>query len=1095
MLRRLGCASLILLLAASFAPAAAKKKPPRIRPLIALTEPATDVVVDRKGNVVRAETGDANASLEGFLNGDPVELGRRGFRWTARLRDLRPGLNVFDVLLTDAAGRTRLATRKLYLPGTPQDLGLTVANVGADGQQAVRITLGTRVAKLGATLNRRRLDDRLSPRSGGQTIALGADDGLRAGRNTLVVTAVMADGGFQRTKLRLRVPAGPVAAAGPDATVRTSIPYQLDGTGSRGKASLRWDVVSAPAGSTATLASDTGSRPTFTPDVPGTYHLRARVGSSSDVMTLFAPDASIPPVGAFLQTQADLSGLGHAGAGGVLIDGEIPTVGGVPALLQTPGMIMVILDRTTLELLRVDVADESQVSTLVDDLNTQMQAHANGLVVVLSTPMGTSTTTPNSFFEPLMLALGIDDPSQPGDPNVQNGNPWSAVVAIGGDISTPQVWRSTHDSALAPAYPGNLSGYLQRDNGGVGRFTFIHGTRVPFDTSAASSSGANTVTFGTCPGPSCQSFDSAALATCASSGTGGFQVVVMRAGTLVPVTNQTFTTNGGCSDEADAAAITTMRDAIGPYIAPNGVDDYLVVIQSIGVPRGIPQGPFSMLSWQFSVPLITLLGGTGTVWSNIGLSAAPQGYALVGYNSLTLPGSPTPFAREASADAPGRTTARIAGVLGRNRRNDLVPKVTAVGGPIDTSIATMIYQAPTPWPVPSTPGEQNALTYLTTVSGPAMSPPVIVNADNDGGCYDPANPSFRASYCDTNLDSSWSTISSALRKLGNDPPANPVGFTAGDWKTVCDKLADETADVSEVAPILANLQEPFGGGASQTAVVDLYTPVHDITKTLNASAVVSSAGTWLAIVGDVFGLAWAVIPEPGNMLAGVFSEMFEAASEGQFTSDGVPALDARVKAEAQHLASELTNRYFATSQAIGYMREIIVTDYGKLLAVVNGPGMATTTLTDAEDALETATQAWAYPPLLGSVFAVDQLLLPNGDGWTKPAQDFVCVFYSGPPDDFPIEYHPYRDAPAVAQYSGFVPTGDSAPVYILAGPGNPGSGQEVYPVLPPADLLTNMFTAPAKLGDTTNLGVYRPHFFERDIGLSSGPAVTCQGTD
>jgi len=91
-------------------------------------------------------------------------------------------------------------------------------------------------------------------------------------------------------------------------------------------------------------------------------------------------------------------------------------------------------------------------------------------------------------------------------------------------------------------------------------------------------------------------------------------------------------------------------------------------------------------------------------------------------------------------------------------------------------------------------------------------------------------------------------------------------------------------------------------------------------------------------------------------------------------------------------------------------------------------------------------------------------------------------------------YHPFRDAPDVAQYSAMLPPPYSPnPVYVLAGPGNPDSGpsQAIHPATPPETLMTALFTAPANLADTTNLGVYPPHFWERDFGLGSGRAITC----
>jgi len=83
----------------------------------------------------------------------------------------------------------------------------------------------------------------------------------------------------------------PVADAGPDQTVLVTDTVQLDGSQSSDAdgdlLTFQWTVVSAPAGSAATLSDSTTVRPTFLVDRPGTYVVRLIV---NDGLTDSAPD-------------------------------------------------------------------------------------------------------------------------------------------------------------------------------------------------------------------------------------------------------------------------------------------------------------------------------------------------------------------------------------------------------------------------------------------------------------------------------------------------------------------------------------------------------------------------------------------------------------------------------------------------------------------------------------------------------------------------------------------------------------------------------------------------------------------------------------
>lgn len=134
--------------------------------------------------------------------------------------------------------------------------------------------------------------------------------GVESALNMTLVSATDAQNQLNESILAVggEVPNGghiPVADAGSDQNVLTSETVTLDGTNSTDAdgdtLSYLWTILSAPAGSTASLSDPALVNPTFTADTDGSYVVQLVVGdgtvtSAADTVTITATSANAAPV-------------------------------------------------------------------------------------------------------------------------------------------------------------------------------------------------------------------------------------------------------------------------------------------------------------------------------------------------------------------------------------------------------------------------------------------------------------------------------------------------------------------------------------------------------------------------------------------------------------------------------------------------------------------------------------------------------------------------------------------------------------------------------------------------------------------------------
>ena len=239
------------------------------------------------------------------------------YRATLRPGQLHAGENQLTVKTRnykDFDHRTFLVARRV--PNLLKLTDLDVAGPSAPVRAEVRVR---RDAELDAWVNGRRVDHAFQPAGRSYVGRLGANDGVRPGRNRLVVlvsrevrSGRRAVHDVEETTFRLK-PRQVVAGAGRDQVVDAGDPIELRGraAGADGDVAYGWEIVDAPEGGDGAAIRDADTAtPVFVPTAPGVYRLRAtvraardasagrvaQVTSSSDTMTVFAR-TDLPPIG------------------------------------------------------------------------------------------------------------------------------------------------------------------------------------------------------------------------------------------------------------------------------------------------------------------------------------------------------------------------------------------------------------------------------------------------------------------------------------------------------------------------------------------------------------------------------------------------------------------------------------------------------------------------------------------------------------------------------------------------------------------------------------------------------------------------------
>ena len=372
---------------------------------------ADQVIGNGRAQVVirsRAGLGALRVSVDG--RNIKRHLRRSGGAYRAQLR-LGRGLHYgVNYLLVSTRGSADFDRVPFIVARRVPDL-LSLRDLDVGGREApVRVEVRAgRHTTLRAWVNGHRVDHAFHPQGRAYVGRLGADDGVRPGRNRLVVLAHRAHRSgrsavhdVESTTFRHR-PGRVIAGAGRDRVVDAGDLVELRGSalGAGGDRDYRWSVANAPrdAGDDALLEDAETATPEFVATTPGRYHVRTNVSaangtSSADTVTVTAR-ADVPPIGWRLDTTDAIGTMRLNGA-------PVPYTGYGQCVC--PFVTYAIYDRQTLEF--VDAGNrqstDAGLKAIADLASSYNRAPSYLMIVNLSALVGMPADA-----ERLFTTLGV----------------------------------------------------------------------------------------------------------------------------------------------------------------------------------------------------------------------------------------------------------------------------------------------------------------------------------------------------------------------------------------------------------------------------------------------------------------------------------------------------------------------------------------------------------------------------------------------------------------------------------------------------------------------------------------------------------------
>lgn len=999
------------------------------RQTISIVAPRPGALRTTRTVTVEVRTGRPDARLQVTMYGKGPRLRRVSKlfrrvapgRFVARLRvgrQLRYGTNR---LFVDERGR-QVGTESTFTVARPVS-GLLVAGRTERGPVEVpplnlRVQVRAARATVWAKLNghpARGSFEPIGPRR--WRAALGPKDGLRYGRNRLVVTAFTASGRYQRVRRVFLVRRNrPIADAGRDRRGRVGQAVRLDGSASmvapRGdRLGLRWRIVRKPKGSHPRLRDARSAHPRLRADLNGTYRLRvqassparpgvprstasaSRVGAAEENPASAGESASpttsdetvvdvapaVPPTGVPVRTMAV-----KEGSPGIEVGGSLYPMG-AGTVVQ-----LLALDRKTLEPRLVKSYAGGETGQLLE----AVKGLESGDLAILSgggqSDYGLAPAAIPAATRQVREAIDAIGGIASGDQAVgvsaelegEGHGGWSVIGVP--QLDEGQAYQMVGLEQAEGEPIGGMRGSFQIDSTGV-NFAFAWAPEYhPFDTEAAATATENTMEVDGKAWPSWNlPFPGEAEKT-------GFQLLWFDADTMKPRLSASFEADLWAPEEEQGKGLWPLRNDLRQILAdPKPGLLMLHTIGKVETPtytnsetvggnkvdgndiRGNVLGRIASLLQEFGAnPYVFDTFGTG----GFGGKGTPGGYTLVGVTGLRRMKGPNAGAERSTQLVEG-STARLTGALQRDRQGVLEPASTNAPGPqpeaglVQPQLSGLLDDPGPPFPTWSelSPAEQKAQIEL---------------GEKLGISFEQRLDGIRNEYW-KDPEAKWDTLAGELKTICDPTKENAEPCSAAAAE-LAPGLAKEFEAVGRIRPYFETtlwnifssvfLQEEFGVVAVTNEVRGLFQPPREAATT---------GPDALGILGGVLGIAGGIgefVPIAGEAIgpaAEVTEGLTEVIAASTAESGGEPSFDPfGFHSTTAELGNELQEAIKHTRYSLEHTADLLVSYPNTLLAAGNylkpgegSWGIDTTVGTQLEEQLRQTVRQFIWLTMMQPVVA------------------------------------------------------------------------------------------------------------------------------
>lgn len=908
-----------------------------------------------------------------------------------------------------------------------------------DGMIIVRIVPGSASAHWQAYLNGRNITAALGyVAPGGRSIVISPTNGVRFGRNRLVVR-VRYPRGSRRIARSFTVAARrPLAAAGSDRRLLGPGRVKLSAAGSLpargGSLRYRWAIARKPAGSHARLLNASSKRPQLRTDRSGTYllHLVLRERRRGQRPAVLPPSVDVVQVqqsaseakrGVFVAAEGLTSSSGKLRISGGPFAGTY-ALGAAASGGASPD-IAIFFDRATMEPLPkghaspyLIASDKAGATTLSAALAAAQKeaselGHTVGMVLAATNAGGYSA----SFGEFLAKTVKAT-----GTPLVGAGTPF-ALYAVPGVAETS--WTST-----GTGQQREFAGLLAPDSSA--NFSFAPSTVPSF--------GQTTVTYATSPSGitvNGSTIASGSNKPCAAA-PGGYQVRILEASTLTDVADgengRTFWTNS-CDDNTGAVQTQSMHAMIERDALAAGLPPRLVIVQGFGKPQHANPGGNLSRELLGVAGQIRRLGGSAEAFLENPAALSGPSFALVGKNFQTngAVGSSDSSQAEVTTAGPQvpEPEAALSGALTRDRQWRFVVSFNAAGSALSGASGAANMQllnaaqtinpatlAPTAFPTQANwlaMSDYTARKYDYTDSSVE---------DNEASLCAPMPPAPRGSshkyaidirylYCGgRKSQGGWSEKATALIADVNDGQVKPPpGIAKVPYVKFLTELQEEGALVDNANSLVATLTAPFGTqgvkakvnliGAAEAVNEAVAKARREQQKEFEKSASSFWGASGLFLFGDLFNVAEEIgaIVSDGIIpsVVGLAGASTNLAAWYANEPNGTTVLGPFVPGTAiSQIGNELASGYAAFDDGLQHTRDLIVSDWARLQAT-KGISIGEEAGTQLEQALEVSGNQFLWRTLLSSLFTPTRLIATTYNPAPLDARNYRCPVWGSPP--------------------------------------------------------------------------------------------------